>query len=257
MSSVHEAPPLPPSTLRYTQTPHIAHRYDTTFAHTELFEYDCRLLTQWFSRPGKLVDFGCGTGRHLTLFAGLGFDVTGVDLSPHMLETCRSKLAAAGLSARLILRDFTGLDSGDVGLFDYGVCMFSTLGMIKGYDHRVRYLTSMLRCVRPGGAFAMHAHNALHDAWRPSGPFWMLGAWLWVKARGLDFGDRIMRDYRAIPAMYVHLFTENELRRALSEAGWETVEFVHLNARRNGRLRGRFARGLRANGFIILARRPE
>jgi ubiquinone/menaquinone biosynthesis C-methylase UbiE len=46
-------------------------------------------------RPQKgdrILDIGCGTGNHLLLFYRLGFDVTGVDASPYMLNIARSRL---------------------------------------------------------------------------------------------------------------------------------------------------------------------
>lgn len=247
---------LPPSTLEYARAPHIALDYDATFAHSRLFKYDCRLLEEWFARPGRLVDFGCGTGRHVLFFASRGFEVTGVDLSRHMLDVCRRKLRLAELEADLVQEDFARYGPADGRLFDYALSMFSTLGMVRGHENRVECLRAMRRCVRPGGLLALHAHNALHDAWRPLGPFWLLGALLWVKANGLRFGDRIINRYRKIPRMYIHLFRDEELRAVLAEAGWQVEETVYLNRLRCARLRPFFLAGVRANGFIVRARNP-
>ncbi len=46
-------------------------------------------------RPQKgerILDIGCGTGNHLLLFYRSGFDVTGLDASPYMLDIARSRL---------------------------------------------------------------------------------------------------------------------------------------------------------------------
>jgi len=46
-------------------------------------------------RPQKgerILDIGCGTGNHLLLFFRSGFDVTGLDASPYMLDIARSRL---------------------------------------------------------------------------------------------------------------------------------------------------------------------
>jgi SAM-dependent methyltransferase len=40
------------------------------------------LLANVYERPGALLDLGSGRGDHLAAFARLGFDVTGVDISP-------------------------------------------------------------------------------------------------------------------------------------------------------------------------------
>jgi SAM-dependent methyltransferase len=44
-------------------------------------------------RPGSksLLDLGCGTGRHDLLLAGMGYEVTGVDLSEEMLAVARAQ----------------------------------------------------------------------------------------------------------------------------------------------------------------------
>ena len=43
-------------------------------------------------RGERVLDIGCGTGRHLSLFLELGLDITGLDASPHMLDVAREKL---------------------------------------------------------------------------------------------------------------------------------------------------------------------
>ncbi|CAM5323860.1 MULTISPECIES: bifunctional 2-polyprenyl-6-hydroxyphenol methylase/3-demethylubiquinol 3-O-methyltransferase UbiG [Streptomyces] len=51
-------------------------------------------LRSWLpARPGDLLDVGCGTGSLSLLAAEQGHRVTGVDLSPAMVERARVKLA--------------------------------------------------------------------------------------------------------------------------------------------------------------------
>jgi SAM-dependent methyltransferase len=44
-----------------------------------------------------VLDVGCGTGRLLLDYLGLGIDIDGVEISPDMLAILRAKAAAAGL----------------------------------------------------------------------------------------------------------------------------------------------------------------
>ncbi|MFF7555827.1 class I SAM-dependent methyltransferase [Streptomyces olivaceus] len=51
-------------------------------------------LASWLpKRPGDVLDLGCGTGSLSLLVAEQGHHVTGVDLSPAMVELARTKLA--------------------------------------------------------------------------------------------------------------------------------------------------------------------
>ncbi|AIV37302.1 class I SAM-dependent methyltransferase [Streptomyces sp. R1] len=51
-------------------------------------------LASWLpERPGDVLDLGCGTGSLSLLAAERGHRVTGVDLSPAMVERARAKLA--------------------------------------------------------------------------------------------------------------------------------------------------------------------
>jgi ubiquinone/menaquinone biosynthesis C-methylase UbiE len=45
-------------------------------------------------RGERVLDIGCGTGRHLAMFLKMGLDITGLDASPHMLEIARKRLGS-------------------------------------------------------------------------------------------------------------------------------------------------------------------
>lgn len=40
---------------------------------------------------GKVLDIGCGAGRHALYLQEQGFDVTGIDNSPHAIEVCKAR----------------------------------------------------------------------------------------------------------------------------------------------------------------------
>jgi len=42
------------------------------------------LLNTFFKKPGTIVDLGCGRGEYLEVFDNLGFEASGVDLSPNI-----------------------------------------------------------------------------------------------------------------------------------------------------------------------------
>jgi SAM-dependent methyltransferase len=54
----------------------------------------------------KILDLGCGNGRHTIYLAGLGFQLYGTDSSPTGLALAHSGLRMAGLEASLLVSDF-------------------------------------------------------------------------------------------------------------------------------------------------------
>jgi 2-polyprenyl-3-methyl-5-hydroxy-6-metoxy-1,4-benzoquinol methylase len=77
-------------------------------------------LAPWLKvDPGmRVLDVGCGIGRWSRLLAARGAEVTGVDLSPTMIDEARRRTAAAGLAerCRFLVQDSAALHAG--GPFD-------------------------------------------------------------------------------------------------------------------------------------------
>lgn len=228
--------------------------YDRYFSGTRLFDFDTEVLDGLLTPPGKLLDLGCGTGRHVVHFARRDFDVTALDLSPHMLDVCRHKLVRAGLHATLVEHDLCDLDLFEPASFDYVLCMFSTLGLIRGRTNRLVVLRQVRRVLKPEGLLVFHVHNRWHNLFDPQGRLWLLQTYLTQPFRGYQVGDKIMETYRLIPRMYLHIFSLGEVRRMVRRAGLTLQDVVYLNTARDGKLTGRHWRSVRANGFLVVAR---
>jgi 2-polyprenyl-3-methyl-5-hydroxy-6-metoxy-1,4-benzoquinol methylase len=71
-------------------------------------------LRRWIhdARGKRVLDVGCGVGRWSRMMARGGADVTGVDLSPTMVEEARSRTSEAGLTGTFIASDLAHLDLG-------------------------------------------------------------------------------------------------------------------------------------------------
>ena len=59
-----------------------------------------------------VLELGCGTGRIVIELAGAGFDVTGIDNAPSMLERAEAKVAGRGLNVHLQKADARHFDLG-------------------------------------------------------------------------------------------------------------------------------------------------
>lgn len=240
----------------YLQSPPIANDYDTFFADTQLMRLDREFLLQRFQKPGRMVDLGCGTGRLVVSFAERGFDVTGVDLSDHMLRVCEQKRKDLNLSFHLQKANICDLAALEAKSFDYSVCMFSTLGMVVGVENREATLREIHRITRPGGAFALHLHNKWFNIFDPQGRQWLLSDLVRRWRGAADHGDKIQASYRGIPNLRLHLFTPSEIKRMLISSGFRLVELFPISSDQSGKLVNPwFLPQIRSNGWLILARR--
>jgi SAM-dependent methyltransferase len=70
----------------------------------EPFQDDVALYLGFAERTGgPLLELGCGTGRLLLPLARAGFSITGVDMSPRMMEVAQAKVDDAGLDDQISL----------------------------------------------------------------------------------------------------------------------------------------------------------
>ncbi len=243
-----------PSLLEYVSSETLASRYDAHFSETELFEYDQEFLNEVLPAQGRMLDLGCGTGRHVEHFAKRGWKVAGVDLSEPMLQEAARRLASGGLEAELYRADILDLSFLTPASFDAVICMFSTLGMIREPELRQRAVCEATKCLRPGGTFVAHVHNRLHFLRWIGGRRDLFDAFVRRLSGGGPLGDCIMHNYRGEIDLYLHNFTLGEMLALVRRAGMEMIRAVPLNERRNGEARGLFNR-IMANGFIVAARK--
>jgi SAM-dependent methyltransferase len=68
----------------------------------------------------RVLEIGCGTGRHTLKLAQAGNAVTGLDLSPGMLEQARAKLSGYG-NVRLLEADIMADNLPEIGQFDAAI----------------------------------------------------------------------------------------------------------------------------------------
>lgn len=137
-----------------------AQGYDALYRDKD-YTAECNLIEQAFSqeqplRTMRLLDVGCGTGGHAVELARRGHDVTGIDLSPHMLTTARRK-AESALGANRPPRFVEG-DARDFSLpgeqpFDAAVMMFAVLGYLNRNPDVLSALRTIRRHLVPGGLF--------------------------------------------------------------------------------------------------------
>ena len=246
---------MPRGTWDYAQSEDIAEGYDHEFAVNSLFEFDQSVLQRHFTKPGRIIDLGSGTGRLLVPFPRRGFRGLAVDLSPPMLAIVGEKAKLEDLPIDRLMANIAELDCLRDASADYGICMFSTLGMVKGSANRRRMLDHVRRILKPGGTFVLHVHNRWYNLFNPQGRAWLAaGVVGWLLGRDEEPGDKFF-SYYGVPRMFLHVFTRSELTALVKAAGFEIVEFIPLDTQRRHALRWPWLFGrLRANGWIVVCR---
>ncbi|MBR55669.1 hypothetical protein CMK19_18085 [Candidatus Poribacteria bacterium] len=88
-----------------------------------------RILSQ--HKVKTVLDFTCGTGAQLFGLTTLGYQVTGVDLSPFLLKIAREKSQQKKLGVELIEGD---VRETQVGSFDAAITIFNAIGHLTKTD---------------------------------------------------------------------------------------------------------------------------
>ena len=232
----------------YLHSPSLAEGYDAGLAGSSLFRLDVPFVREFCRPPGRLLDLGCGTGRLLRELAPLGYDCTGVDLSPEMLRVARQK---CGPEVALIEANLTDLSAIPDASFDYAACLFSTLGMIRGRANREAALREARRVIRPGGVFVLHVHNRWWRLYDAPGRSWLLADACGWRERDLEPGDHRMPTHQGVAGLVLHLFTRGEILRSLERVGFRIEEVQPISLAEVGEV-GMMA-SWRAYGFLIAA----
>lgn len=109
------------------------------------------------SVSGRILDIGCGFGRHSIELAARRADVTGIDSSPAMIKAARQRATEAGQFV-----DFqcvAAADLSDVARYDLALCLFTTFGQldrVSGDDEpHLELLRRTRRALRPGATLVV------------------------------------------------------------------------------------------------------
>lgn len=129
--------------------------YDLLYADKD-YEGEARYVAGLLGRcgvtAGDILEFGSGTGRHALALARLGYAVTGVDLSPSMVEQARQRSGAARDAAvRFEAGDFRSYRSGRS--FDGVLALFHTINYQTAETDLAAAFATAAEHLRPGGVF--------------------------------------------------------------------------------------------------------
>lgn len=99
--------------------------------------------------PARVLDIGCGFGRHSIELARRAYQVVGIDPSPAMIAAARRNAAEANVAIEFQIQ--RGEDFVTDEPFAAAICLFTTLGQIKSSSDNRRILSGIYAALQPGG----------------------------------------------------------------------------------------------------------
>jgi len=186
---------------------------------------EAALLSKLPVRNGRLLILGVGGGRDAIPFARLGFEVTGLDFIPEMVEKAKENAARQGLEIEGLIQDVSEIS---LPYEFYDVIWFSIFmySFIPTRKRRVRMLKKLRMALKSDGCCVCQFYMATGSMTSRSSEFAKrLFAFATLGNRWYEKGDMIFRDG------FTHAFTSvDELRSELEEGGFE-IAHIHATGR--------------------------
>ncbi|HBP22536.1 MAG TPA: methyltransferase [Planctomycetes bacterium] len=181
-------------------------------------------------RPGAMVlDVPCGTGRLSLQLATRGYQLSGVDVTPALLEDARRVSRERGLAVTWREGDMRDLPW--VGVFDAVFCWWGSFGYFDEEGDRA-FLAAAAKSLLPGGRLLLDTHvvETLLPKFRPrdwsqEGEVVLLQDRRWDLERGrIDATWTAVRQgEQHVSHSSIRVYTYRELASLLDEAGF-TIE---------------------------------
>jgi SAM-dependent methyltransferase len=171
-------------------------------------------------RDFRVLDIACGTGNVTLPLARRGTTVTGLDMTPHLLEESRARAASEGLNIRFDEVFAEALPYPDAS-FDMVVSMFGI--MFSPVPETV--VSEMARVLRPGGRLALANWTqsdfggnmaAIASRYAPPPPPGTISPFLWGEEATVR--ERLKPGFDAIQTSVVSLTWELQTGAAASAA---------------------------------------
>jgi 2-polyprenyl-3-methyl-5-hydroxy-6-metoxy-1,4-benzoquinol methylase len=226
---------------------HMGERYlDWGFTKGTVHEVDFIEKILRLGREARILDVGCGVGRHSVELARRGYRPVGVDISARFIQIAQDAARREDLSAEFIVADARQLELQCE--FDAAICLCEGgFGLAGSDEGHLAMLRGIAKALKPGAPFVLNAINA-YSAVRRAAPNFDVYSCTSRETETVNNanGEKITAD------IYTSAFTFRELKLMLAMSGMETEAGFGCTA-------GRFAmKPLTVDDMeiMIVARRP-
>jgi SAM-dependent methyltransferase len=168
---------------------------------------------------GRVLDIGCGAGRHALYLQRTGLDVTGIDASPGAVQVCRAR----GLR-RVLLRPISDVHRFKRSTFDTVLMLGDNFGLLGSFHRARRLLGALYRITSFDGCLIVGTRNPL----RTTNPHH-----LEYQRRNLKRGRmpgqirfRVRFEMSIGPWMDYLFVSPEEMKSILDGTGWEIYKLL-------------------------------
>jgi ubiquinone/menaquinone biosynthesis C-methylase UbiE len=109
------------------------------------------VLERFDAQPQAILDMACGEGTFAVAMAKRGFQVTGVDQSPQMLQFARERAERENVKVEFLLQDMRSLPFED--RFDLVTCWFDSLNYLLELEDLKKTFAGACRALKKAGLF--------------------------------------------------------------------------------------------------------
>ena len=180
----------------------------------------------------RVLDVGCGFGRHTIELGRLNYRALGLDPAEAMIEAARAQAAEAGVEVEF--QQVGGEEFADAGQFDAAICLFTTLGQVAAdspADNR-GLLAAVANALKTDGLFALELpqKQPTLDALKACDRFGGVSNYTEVQRSYDSEANLVTEQFRVVTPsrdqtyrLRYRLYSEEEVRTLLTAAGLQIV----------------------------------
>ncbi len=116
------------------------------------------------SDSSKILDLGCGAGRHAISLAREGLNVIGIDISEHMLLEAKNRTEESGVKVNFIQSDLADIDKLNLekNSFDGAICLNEAgIGVLGSLEKEVNFFKEIYSLLKADSKLVISCFNGL------------------------------------------------------------------------------------------------